>query len=254
VIRHNPKLAAASNWLALATLAARLVPDAFGILIDVGSTTTDLIPLDHGEVAATGHCDTERLRTGELVYAGVRRTPICALATELEFQGGPTGLAAELFASTLDVYLTLGHIEPDPDDLSTADGRPATVDAARDRLARMIGADRDSFSVHDALVFAHTVDECLMQRLAKAAWRTYGRVGMPTVAVTAGSGEFLARRVASRIFGSEGRIVGVKETWGEVASSAGCAFALAKLAAERRGLEREKIGLAGDLLVEPNQA
>src|SRR5262249_3351550 len=134
-IRRHPVQAAAANWLALATLAARLVPDAMGILIDIGTTTTDLIPLDHGHVAARGRTDTERLQNGELVYAGIRRTPICALATELPLRGIPTGLSAELFASTLDVYLTLGETPPDPKDHSTADGRPATLEGPPDPLS-----------------------------------------------------------------------------------------------------------------------
>ena len=120
-------------------------------MIDIGTTTTDLIPLDSGKVCARGRSDTERLQTGELVYAGVRRTPVCAVASELPFRGFPTGLAAELFASTLDVYLILGEIESEPDNRSTADGRPATIEGARDRLARMVGADRDSFSALDAI-------------------------------------------------------------------------------------------------------
>ena len=74
----TPSLAAAANWLALATAAARFVADGRGLLIDIGSTTTDLIPLDQGKVVVQGRTDTERLRTGELVYAGIRRTPICA--------------------------------------------------------------------------------------------------------------------------------------------------------------------------------
>ncbi len=53
-IRRNPHLAAASNWLALATLAARLVPVTRGILIDIGTTTADLIPLDSGQVRREG--------------------------------------------------------------------------------------------------------------------------------------------------------------------------------------------------------
>src|SRR5262249_25088621 len=127
-VLRNPQVAAAANWLALATLAARLVPVQAGILIDIGTTTTDLIPLGSGKVCARGRTDTERLQTGELVYAGVRRTPICALANELPLRGTPTGLAAEIFASTLDVYLILREIESEPDNRSTADGRPATPD------------------------------------------------------------------------------------------------------------------------------
>ena len=169
--RRQPHLVAAANWLALASLAARLIAEVRGLLIDVGSTTTDLIPLDRGHVAARGRSDTERLQTGELVYAGVRRTPVCALATELPFRGITTGLAAEIFASTLDVYLTLGDIESNANDLSTADGRPATVAAARDRLARMVGADRDGFSPDDAHEFARAAEECLIDRLVIAAER-----------------------------------------------------------------------------------
>ncbi len=75
-VRRQPLLAAAANWLALANLAARLIPQTQGLLIDTGSTTTDIIPLDRGRVAARGRSDTERLQTGELIYAGVRRTPV----------------------------------------------------------------------------------------------------------------------------------------------------------------------------------
>ncbi|HZW31095.1 MAG TPA: hydantoinase/oxoprolinase family protein [Isosphaeraceae bacterium] len=232
----RPMLVAAANWLALATLAARLVPEGSALLIDTGTTTTDLIPLDRGTVAARGRSDSERLQTGELVYAGVVRTPICALATELPFRGVPTGLAAELFASTLDVYLTLGEIESNPSDLSTADGRPATAEAARDRLARMVGADRDGFTVEDALAFARAADSCLMDRLARAAERSCRPViGRPAAAVIAGSGDFLARRLAQRVIAPGGPILSLKAAWGAVASSAGCAFALVQLAAERFG-------------------
>jgi probable H4MPT-linked C1 transfer pathway protein len=233
-VRRQPQLAAAANWLALATLAARLVPQSRGLLIDIGTTTTDLIPLDCGRVAARGRSDTVRLQTGELVYAGIRRTPICALASELPLRGVPTGLAAEIFASTLDVYLLLGEIDPNPGDLSTADGRPATVAAARDRLARMVGADRDGFSASDALDFAGAADFCLLNRLLLAAQRVcQTTIGRPAAAVIAGSGDFLARRLALRVIEPAGPIISLKEAWGALASSAGCAYALAALASER---------------------
>ncbi|MFI5455240.1 MAG: hydantoinase/oxoprolinase family protein [Isosphaerales bacterium] len=238
--RRQPRLAAAANWLALATLAARLIPEARGLLIDIGSTTTDLIPLDRGRVAARGQSDTERLQTGELVYAGIRRTPVCALATELPLRGTPTGLAAEIFASTLDVYLTLGDIEPNPSDLSTADGRPATIQAARDRLARMVGADRDGLSAADALAFAQAADLCLMDRLSRAAERACRpTIGRPGAAVIAGSGDFLGRRLAQRVIESNGPIICLKEAWGSLASSAGCAYALVALASERFRADRQ---------------
>ncbi len=211
-----------------------MIPDARGLLIDVGTTTTDLIPLAASSVAARGRSDTERLQTGELVYAGVRRTPVCALATELRIRGIATGLAAEIFASTLDVYLTLGEIAPDPADLDTADGRPATIEAARDRLARMVCADRDLVSAADALELALAADLALLDRLALAAGRAYGpTIGCPQAAVVAGSGEFLARRLAKKLCAPDSLIISLKEAWGPLASAAGCAFALLELARER---------------------
>jgi len=232
-IREKPLLAAAANWLALATLASRLIPEGPGILIDVGSTTADLIPMVDGRVAVQGRTDTERLQTGELVYAGVRRTPLCSLALELPFRGRATGLTAELFATTLDVYLTLGEVRSDPKDLSPADGRPATADAALDRLARMVGADRDGFTSGDAHDFARAADAILTDRLAKAVNRaTSATIGRPIHAVVAGSGEFLARRVASRVLGHGGTVLSLAEAWGPVASSAACAHALEILARE----------------------
>ncbi len=125
-IRENPALAAAANWLALATLAAEKGVSGRGVLIDIGSTTTDLIPLENARAIPVGRTDTQRLQSGELVYLGTRRTPLCALAATLRFRDVPTGLAAELFATTLDVFLTLGDIPEDQNDRDTADGRPAT--------------------------------------------------------------------------------------------------------------------------------
>lgn len=232
-IRSQPLLAAASNWVALATVAARLVGDEPAILIDVGGTTTDLIPLCGGRVAARGRTDLERLQTGELVYAGVDRTPICALATALPFQERPTGLAAELFATTRDVYLLLGDLAPNPADLLTADGRPSTVESAHDRLARMVGADRETCSRADAEALARAVDRLLTARLVEAARRTGEATGSPRVAVVSGSGEFLARRVAASLPGSRGVIHSLGSLWGRGASEAACAHALVRIASEQ---------------------
>src|SRR5207302_4679388 len=103
---------------------------------DIGSTTTDLVPLRDGKPIPSGRSDPERLRHRELVYTGIRRTPVCALLG--------SGGAAEWFATTLDVYLILGELAEHRGDCDTADGRPATRDGAHARLARMLCADRET--------------------------------------------------------------------------------------------------------------
>jgi len=47
-------------------LIAGQVGDA--LLVDIGSTTTDLVAVHNGRVQATGRSDFERLISGELVY------------------------------------------------------------------------------------------------------------------------------------------------------------------------------------------
>src|SRR6476661_2268558 len=76
--RADPRPAAAANWLALATFAGRCAPDGSALLVDIGSTTADLIPLRDGRPVPSARTDPERLKSGELVYTGVRRTPACA--------------------------------------------------------------------------------------------------------------------------------------------------------------------------------
>jgi uncharacterized hydantoinase/oxoprolinase family protein len=154
--------------------------------------------------------------------------------------GEPVGLAAELFATTLDVFLMLGDVEPDPNDLATADGRPATVENARDRLARMVGADRIEFSLDDALALARSAEQVLVRRLVKAAERACREtIGTPRFAVVAGSGEFLAHRLARAVLAPNSPIKSAAEAWGTAASTAGCAWALLKLASERTMADHE---------------
>ena len=131
--RRAPLDAASANWLALAHLIGLWHPGKTGLVIDTGSTTTDLIYLDNGIPRPRGLTDRDRLRCGELVYTGVRRTPVCAVLG--------MDVAAEFFATMLDAYLVLRLTSDDPTDTDTADGRPATAGYAHARLARLLCAD-----------------------------------------------------------------------------------------------------------------
>src|SRR5262245_30827350 len=141
--RANPLKVASANWHALATYAGRFVNPGVALLIDIGSTTTDLILLANGGPVVRGWTDPERLRSGELVYTGVRRTPVFAVV--------PDRTAAEFFATMHDVYLVLGMEDEDVADTDTADGRPATVANAKARLARVLGGDLETVTTTDVM-------------------------------------------------------------------------------------------------------
>jgi probable H4MPT-linked C1 transfer pathway protein len=237
--REIPMLVAAANWHAQATWLGRIVPTGKSILVDIGTTTTDIIPLIDGLPVSDGLTDPERLASGELVYSGVRRTPLCALAHAVPMGDGYCSLAAELFATTLDVYLMLGDIPESTADRSTANGRPATIECAHDRLARMLCCDRDEFSAADALHMSRFLADVQRQRIAGAARRVITRLantgpGEINQVLMSGSGEFLARRIVlADTHLQTAEPTSLAAIFNAQTATAACAVAVAKLAAER---------------------
>ena len=195
VAAEQPSLAAASNWHALARYASRLIARQPGLLIDVGSTTSDIIPIVHGRPAVTRPDDTSRLIHGQLVYTGVTRSPVLAVAEAVVYRDGRCPFAHELFATMRDAYLTLGELPEDPSDRDTADGRPATRQGARDRLARSICADSEVFNPQDAIMAARSLAQSQCERLAAGIRQVLGDMPqVPETVVVSGQGEFLARQ------------------------------------------------------------
>lgn len=187
---------ASANWRATAQLVARRTGDA--LLVDIGSTTTDLIPLRHGQVAARGIDDAERLATGELVYQGVVRTPLCALGPRVRWRSQEINVMNEFFASTADVYRLTGELDPAHDQAATADGRGKDAAASRQRLARMVGRDAADASAPDWLALAQCWREAQLRELQAQLERVCAGAGLAPDAplVAAGCGAFLAAQLA----------------------------------------------------------
>jgi (4-(4-[2-(gamma-L-glutamylamino)ethyl]phenoxymethyl)furan-2-yl)methanamine synthase len=225
--KATPLQTAAANWLALAEYVGRYLPEEPGLLIDVGSTTTDIVPLDSGRPIPLGRTDLERLRSGELIYTGVRRTPVCVLL-------GSEG-AAEWFATTQDVYQLLGRLPEDQADRQTADGRPATRAGAHARLARMLCSDSEGLPEAETVTLATKVASLQIDQVRAAIGRVAVRLPSPPRGiVVAGSGEFLAREaLRGHPSLSALPILSLAERLGPEISRAACAYALAVLASER---------------------
>ncbi|MEM6979595.1 MAG: hydantoinase/oxoprolinase family protein [Planctomycetota bacterium] len=153
--RHHPEPLAAANWHALASaIAIHGCPN--GLLVDIGSTTTDVIPLVGGAVGTDAKSDFDRLREQSLVYVGCRRTPVCALLGSANIGADHVTLMNEWFATIDDAMIWLKRAPESPGDCETADGRPRTRDDAARRLAKMIGCDR---SDHGDAVWFHLSEQ-----------------------------------------------------------------------------------------------
>jgi probable H4MPT-linked C1 transfer pathway protein len=155
---------ASTNFLATASLVATRMPDA--ILIDMGSTTTDIIPVVGGHPRPAGLSDADRLATSELVYTGLTRTAVMGVTTNAVFRGHRQGLCREYLATMADVRRILGQLPDGIDQHATADGRGKSVAESRARLARMFGRDAADGSVPDWRAAAAGIAEAQMQSIA----------------------------------------------------------------------------------------
>lgn len=199
-VAANPLHFAANNWMASALHAVQTHPDA--LLIDVGSTTTDIIPLAGGRVAAVGRTDTERLDRGELVYCGVLRSNPNTLVHTVPVRGSLCRVADERFSLMADVHLLLGNITEADYTCATADGRGVGPEAARMRLARLVCADGEMLGMADVVCMARAVYEAQLFRVIRAALQVLSGLDAaqrPGMVLAAGSGAFVAVEVAARL-------------------------------------------------------
>jgi (4-(4-[2-(gamma-L-glutamylamino)ethyl]phenoxymethyl)furan-2-yl)methanamine synthase len=187
---------ASANWHASAQWVATRIANV--LFVDIGSTTTDIIPIVEGRIAARGSNDADRLVSGELVYQGVVRTPLCGVAHRIAFRGETTSVMNEWFATSADVYRLTDELWAPHDQHPSADNGPKTKPASRARLARMIG--RDAAEASDA-EWRRFADEWRREQL-RAIEASLARVcaAHPRLAaapiVGAGCGRFLAAALA----------------------------------------------------------
>jgi probable H4MPT-linked C1 transfer pathway protein len=224
--RARPWDVAAANWVATALAVADAHPDA--LLIDVGSTTADIIPIAAGRVAATGRDDLGRLLAGELVYTGALRTNLAAIAPRVPVRGEWCPVASEYFAISGDVHLVLGHLDPGAYDCPTPDGRPATVPFARERIARLVCSDVDQLEAGETDAIAAFLHREQVRQLEEAAHRVQRRLAPEAPLVAVGAGAFMAVEVAGRL----GRPIEAAP-WGGAGDEVAPAAALAAILAAR---------------------
>ncbi len=232
--RERPDQVASANWHATLGYAARSISS--GVLLDIGGTTTDILPFADGEGLHQGEHDAQRMLSGELVYSGVIRTPVAAIAKRLPLNGGWAPVAAESFAHMADIYRLSGELPREADVLRTSDGADAGGKASARRLARLCGQDlgagpRELEKWCRAAHYARELQlrqlhDALAGILSRPVLRGSGAVPL----IAAGAGAFLVPRLAERCQG-EARVLFPDR------STNTCASALAVAALAAREIE-----------------
>jgi len=228
---------ASANWLAAAQLAARLVPQA--LMIDVGSTTTDIALVAEGKVRAQGGDDRARLAREELVYTGVVRTPLMAIAQRVPFAGEWVGVMAEHFATAADVYRITAQLDAAFDQARTADGRGRSKEESMQRLARMIGCDFAQAPAREWQRLARWLADAQLRQVRCACDRQLSRglLDEDAPVVGLGVGRFIAAQIAAQLGREYVDFAGLAGAGPEHVAAVdvcGPAFAVARLARNAR--------------------
>lgn len=189
---------AAANWLASATFVAS---KCRGLFVDIGSTTSDILPLADGKAQALGFSDYQRLLANELVYSGVTRTPITALTHQVSFGGQKIRLMAEYFANSADIYRLTEELLPHHDQMPAADGGDKTILASGRRLARMLGLDFTAPDLPAMQNLAQQISAAQLQIILAACQTQLARQLLATTdcLIGAGIGRFLTKQIAATL-------------------------------------------------------
>jgi probable H4MPT-linked C1 transfer pathway protein len=180
-------------------MVSQSIKDCF--IIDVGSTTTSIIPVINGNVVAAGKTDLEKLLNGELVYTGALRTNVAAIVNSIPVRGGIARVSSELFALSGDVHLILDNINEEDYTVETADDRGTTKIEAMARLARVVCADIEMLNKEEIVKMANHIYEAQIKQIADGLRQVYNRVksringNVPVVATGFGR-DFLGRKAA----------------------------------------------------------
>jgi probable H4MPT-linked C1 transfer pathway protein len=200
--RKNPLNVASANWAATGWMTSQTIKNC--LVVDVGSTTTSIIPVIKGKNAAKGKTDTEKLRNGELIYSGSLRTNVATIADSIPLRSGNVRLSSELFSQSGDVHLLLGNIEEEEYTVEVCDRRGKTKREAMARLARVVCADIEMLTEQEILDMAQFVYEKQLEQIAGGLKQVYERIKpqlgqkkLPVV-VTGFGRDFLARKAAEK--------------------------------------------------------
>ncbi len=200
--RKKPLKVAAANWAATGWMVSQIIENC--LIIDVGSTTTSIIPMINGRIVADGGNDLEKLLNGELVYTGTLRTNVAAIINYIPIREGKARVSSELFAQSGDVHLLLNHIEEEDYIVETADGRKKTKKEAMARLARVVCADVGMLDEQEIVDMARFIYEKQVERIAEGLSQVYERMKKRiqesiTVVVSGLGRNFLGKKAADQI-------------------------------------------------------
>lgn len=197
--RKKPYRVASANWMATGWLVSQHLKNC--LVVDVGSTTTSIIPILDGKVTVKGKTDLEKLLEGELVYTGALRTNIATIVDKVPVKSGYAKVSSEVFALTSDIHLILGNLSRKDYTTETADGRGKTIREAMARVARVVCADLNMLSKKEIIKICEYIYEKQLKQISQTIKKVLKKLKQKElpVVVTGIGKKFLAEAAAKKV-------------------------------------------------------
>lgn len=181
-VKDNPLSAAAANWIGTVNLV-KYVKDTC-IFMDMGTTTTDIIPIRNMQNVSKGFTDTQRLQSGELVYTGLLRTNIATIIDHVYIDLEKTSVSSEYFTITADVHRILGHISEEQYTCDTPDGSSRSIMSCKSRLARLVCGDIETISDEAIFDMAEYIYEKQIKQVEMSLRKVVDESGIQSVVLS----------------------------------------------------------------------
>lgn len=167
---------AAANWLASTYFLEKEFGE--GILLDIGSTTTDIVPFGKGQ-RIYWKTDLERLRRDQLLYTGLLRTPLSAIVKKVPLGGELVNISSEYFAITADIYNILDR------DMEytceTPDGAGKRREDSMRRVARLLCADLGEVGEGDITKICEYIHKKQVEDIGEGLQKVAERAGLSDI-------------------------------------------------------------------------
>ncbi|EHP87211.1 (4-{4-[2-(gamma-L-glutamylamino)ethyl]phenoxymethyl}furan-2-yl)methanamine synthase [Methanotorris formicicus] len=219
--RDNYLKVSAANWTATAKFVSEYIDDNC-ILVDMGSTTTDIIPIKDGKILAN-KTDLDRLMNNELIYVGTLRTPLSFLANKINFRGKLTHISSEYFAITGDINVILGKIKEEDYTCETPDGKGVDKESCLTRIARVLCGDREMIGDDELTTIAEEFYAKLLELIREGVDEVSKKYELKDVVIT-GLGENILKDALKGY-----NIKSIEEVYGKEVSLATPSFAVGML-------------------------
>tara|TARA_B100000767_G_C19761935_1_gene535553 strand:+ start:1655 stop:2698 length:1044 start_codon:yes stop_codon:yes gene_type:complete len=182
-----------TNWMLTSNFLNS--KDNIDLIVDIGSTTTDIIFKDMD--IKNNINDHMRLTNNTLLYIGVVRTPLAMMANNINFKGDEISLVNEVFATTGDIFNIINDINFVELDYLGSDNLKFEKFNSFVRLSRILGFDYKTSHEKDLIDVSYDFKKLFISKIVDNIKKIFGNKFNDLTISSVGEGRFLIKEMCA---------------------------------------------------------